>query len=182
MGRVVLDRPVIALSGHGGADQHAEELRTLVTGLAGRGRRRYGCVAGGIERRRIDVRRTELEAAGVHVGGRVTARAAAVEATHRDVVVTWPADDRDRVGRWRSGKGPSARPVTGEAARHALVHTGDRVHRVVACGGMALRTGGGGRNVVGWLARTPVEITEEGGRRRVAATAVTRGRVSRVVL
>src|SRR5262250_168500 len=105
MGRVVLDRPVIALSGHRGADQHAEELRTLVTGLAGGGRRRYGRVAGGIERRRIDVRRAELEATGVHVGDRVTARAAAVEAADRDVVVTRPADDRYRVGRRWSGEG-----------------------------------------------------------------------------
>src|SRR5262250_419740 len=135
MGRVVLDRPVIALSGHGGADQHAEELRALVTGLAGRGRRRYGCVAGGIERRGIDVRRTELEAAGVDVGGRVTARAAAIEAADRDVVVTRPADDRDRVGgRW-SGKRSGACTVTGETARHTLVQAGDRVHRVVARGG-----------------------------------------------
>src|SRR5215470_11396439 len=151
MGRVVLDGPVIALSGHGGADQHPEVLRTLVTGLAGRGRRRYGRVAGGIERRGVDVRRTELEAAGVDVGGRVTARAAAIEAADRDVVVTRPADDRDRVGRRRSGKRSSACAVTGETARHALVDTGDRVQRVVAGGGMALRTRGGGRDVVGRL-------------------------------
>src|SRR5215470_5038426 len=146
MGRVVLDGPVIALSGHGGAEQHAEELRTLVTGLAGRGRRRYGRVAGGIERRRIDVRRAELEAAGVDVG--------------------------DRVGRRWAGERSGARTVTGETARHALVHAGDRVQRVVTRGGMALRTGSRGRDVVGWLTRTPVEVAQEGGRGRVAAAAV----------
>src|SRR5215470_18304906 len=173
MGRVVLDRPVITLSGHGGADQHAEELRTLVTGLALRHHRAHRRVAGGIERRGIDARRTELEAPGVHVASRVAPRAAAVEAADRDVVVTRPADDRDRVGRWWSGEGSGARAVTGETVGHALVHTGDRVHRVVARGGMALRTGGGGRDVVGRLARTPVEVAQEGGCRRVAATAVT---------
>src|SRR5215471_8628961 len=149
MGRVVLDRPIITLSGHGGADQHAEELRTLVTGLAGRGGRRYGRVAGGVERRGVDVRRAELEATGGHVAGRVTARAAAIEATDRDVVVTRPADDRDRVGRWRSGKRSSPCTVTGEAARHALVYAGHRVHRIVTRGGMALGTGSRGRDVVG---------------------------------
>src|SRR5215468_3829041 len=114
---VVLDRPVIALRGHRGADQHAEELRTLVTGLTRRHHRGYRRVAGTIECRRIDVRRTELEASRVHVGGRVTARAAAVEAADRDVVVARPADDGDRVGRWRPGEGSSACAVTGEAAR-----------------------------------------------------------------
>src|SRR5215470_20128948 len=78
--RVVLDGPVIALSGHRGADHHAEELRTLVTGLTGRDHHSHRRVACTIERRGIDVRGAELEAPGVHVGGRVAPRAAAIEA------------------------------------------------------------------------------------------------------
>src|SRR5262249_47407831 len=182
VGRVVLDGSVIPLSGHGSADQHAEELRALVTGLAGRGRRRYGRVAGGVERRCVDVRRAELEATGVHVAGRVTARAAAVEAADRDVVVTRPADDRDRVGRRWSGERSSPRTVTGETARHALVHAGHGVQRVVARGSMALRPRGRGGDVIGRLTRPTVEVAQEGGRRRMAAAAVTARRVTRVVL
>src|SRR5262249_59373154 len=98
------------------------------------------------------------EATRVDVTGGVTAGAAAVEAADRDVVVTRPADDRYRVRRWRSGERSGACAVTGEAARHALVHAGDRVHREVTHGGVALRTRGGGRDVIGRLARTTVEV------------------------
>src|SRR5215468_3657493 len=98
------------------------------------------------------------------------------------MVVTGPADDGDRVGRWRPGEGSSARTVTGEAAAHALVHAGDRVQRVVTGGGMALRTGSRGRDVVRRLAGPTVEIAQEGGRRRMAAAAVAARRVTRVVL
>src|SRR5215470_19044354 len=84
--RIVLDRPVIALSGHGGADQHPEELRALVTGLTGGDCRRHGGVTRDAEGRRIDARRTQLEASRVDVGDRVATRAVAVESPDRDVV------------------------------------------------------------------------------------------------
>src|SRR6516162_9150273 len=147
VGRVVLGRPVIALSAHGGADHHAEVLRALVTGLARRDRTRHGGVARTIERRASDVGRAELEAARVDVASRVAARAVAVEAADRDVVVPGPAGDGYRVRRWRSRERSGARTMTAQAARDALVCSGHRVLRVVARGRMALGAGRRGRDV-----------------------------------
>src|SRR6516162_5670620 len=140
VGRVVLDRPVIALSVHGGADHHAEVLRALVTGLTRRYHRSHRRVACTVERWRGDACVAELEAAGVHIGGRVTARAAAIEAADRDVVATGPADDRYRVRRWRSGERSGARAVAGKTTGGTLMDAGDGVDREVARGGMALAT------------------------------------------
>ena len=140
VGRVVLGRPVIALRAHGRADHHAEVLRALVALLAARDCGGHGGVPGDAERWRVDARVAELEAAGVHIGGRVTARAAAVEAPDRDVVATGPADDRYRVRRWRSGERSGARAVAGKTTGGTLMDAGDGVDREVARGGMALAT------------------------------------------
>src|SRR6516165_10424700 len=140
VGRVVLGRPISALSVHGSADHHAEVRRRLVALLAARDCGGHGGVAGDAERRRGDACVAELEAAGVHVGGRVTARAVAVEAPDRDVVVTGPADDGYRVRRWRSGERSGARAVAGKTTGGTLMDAGDGVEREVARGGMALAT------------------------------------------
>src|SRR6516165_11121540 len=79
------------------------------------------------------------------------------------------------------GKGTDRRPVTGEAAGHALVDAGHRVERVVACGGVALGAGRRSRDVIGRFA-PGADVACEGGRGRVAARAVAAGRVDRVVL
>src|SRR5215469_5211322 len=119
------------------AGEHAEVRRRLVALLAARDRGCHGGVAGDSQRRRIDVRRTDVEATGVDVGGRVAARAVAVEAAVREVVAG-SGDDGDRVaGRW-SGERTGARSVTGETTRDTLVDAGDGVERVVARGGVAL--------------------------------------------
>src|ERR1700751_2158550 len=117
----------------------------------------------------IDARRAELEATGVDVGGRVAARAVAVEGPDRDVVAR--ARDHGDVG-----EGSDGRAVTRETAGYALMRARHRVERVVARGGVALCTGGGGRDVVRGLGTT-CDVAREGRCRRVTAAAVTRGRV-----
>src|SRR4029077_3766167 len=128
----------------------------------------HGGVAGDAESRRIDARGAELEAADVDVGRRVAARAVAVERPDRDVVIRQPGD-RNRVARRRSGERSGARSVAGETTGHTLVDTGDGVDRVVARGGVALGTGGGGRDVVRRLASTAIEVAREGRCGRVTA-------------
>src|SRR5215470_5503507 len=145
---------------------HAEISGTLVTGLAA-GNAACGS-DGGVtcdrERRSIDVCCAELEATGVDVGGRVTARAVAVEGADRDVVPRTRdhGDIRKRTNRWT---------MAAQAASHALVYTGHRVQCVVTRGGMALGTGCRGRNVVRGLG-VAGPIGGEGRRRRMAAVAV----------
>ena len=68
--------------------------------------------------------------------------------------------------------------VAGQAAGHALVGAGDRVERVVAARGVALRARRAGRDVVGGLARPRSALSAKRGRRGVAAVAVTAGRVA----
>src|SRR4029077_3243314 len=136
-------------------------------------------VAGHAESWRVDVRGAELEAADVDVGRRVAARAVAVEAADRDVVIRQPGD-RNRVARWWSGERSGARSVAGETTSHALVNAGDRVDRVVARGGVALGTGRGCRDVVRGLARTAIEVAGEGRCRGVTAAALASRRVARI--
>src|ERR1700747_764750 len=66
--------------------------------------------------------------------------------------------------------------MTAQTAGHALVRAGHRVDRVVARGGVALRTGRIRRNMVRGLA----DVAREGGRGRVTAVAVARGRMALV--
>src|SRR6516165_3440850 len=70
------------------AGGHTEVLRALVTGLAAVDAARPSDrgVSGRRERRSIDARGAELEAPRVDVGGRVAARAAAIEGPDRDVI------------------------------------------------------------------------------------------------
>src|SRR6184192_4582898 len=107
-----------------------------------------GGVTGRVERRTRDARRAELEAPRIDVARRVTARAVAIEAAERNVVAR--IGDEGDVGEGRRHR----RAVAGEAPRHALVGPGDRVGRVVARGGVALRARGGGWNVIGRLRAT----------------------------
>src|SRR5205085_1585776 len=65
-----------------GAGGHSHIGRALVTGRAGA----HGCnrgVAGDVERRSTDIRRTDKEATGIHVRGAVAARAVAIGAPDR---------------------------------------------------------------------------------------------------
>jgi len=129
-------------SGERRARGHPHVGRALVTGRARGHRRRHRRMAGDGECGIRDVRSAELETTGVHILGAVAARTVAVEAADRDVI-GGGTDDRD------VGEGPGdGRAVAGEAARHALVGTADRVGGVIARGGVALRTGRAGRNVI----------------------------------
>src|SRR6516164_517968 len=98
------------------AGEHAHVGGGLVTGLTGRDRRAHGGVAGDAEGRGADARRTDVEAAGVDVGGRVAARAVAVERAVREVIARC-GDDGDRVTGRRSGERTGARSVAGETTR-----------------------------------------------------------------
>src|SRR5215469_14852749 len=93
------------------AGEHPHVGSGLVAGLAATDDRRDGGVAGDAEGWRTEAGGAELEATGIDIGRRVTARAVAVERADRDVVTARPADDGDRVTRWRTGEGSSARPV-----------------------------------------------------------------------
>src|SRR5215469_792121 len=169
--RVVLHRPVVALRAHGGAGHHAQVRCCLVAGLTGRHRTRHGRVTCAGERRSRNVRRADVEAARVHVGRGVAARAVAVEAPERDVIAR-VRDDGD-VGEGRR----DARAVTGEAPGDALVRTGDRVRRVVTRRGVALAAGGRRRDVVRRLGGGAALVGRERRRGAVTAGAVTARRV-----
>src|SRR5437879_940656 len=95
----------------------------------------------------------------------MTARAVAVEAAERKVVAR--VGDEGDVGEGRRHR----RAVAGEAPGHALVRPGDRVGRVVARGGMALRARRGGWNVIGRLGGLR-HVRREGRCRSVTAVAV----------
>ena len=77
-------RPGISRSG--GAGQHAEVIRCLVAGLAGRHRRRYRRMPGGVERRVSGAGRTDVESARIEVGGAVATGSVAVEGADRNVI------------------------------------------------------------------------------------------------
>jgi len=177
-GRVLrVERAVrTGVSGRGrGAGDHPHEGGGLVTGRAGA----HGCdrgVAGDVERRSTDIRRTDMEATGIHVRSAVAARAVAVGAPDRDVIAARPPHNRDRVAGRRSRERSGARAVAGEAARHPLMDSGDGVERPVARRRVALRAQRSGRNVVrrarrGWV--------KEGGR-VMAQTAISRGGVQAI--
>src|SRR5206468_5829898 len=106
----------------------------------------------------------------IDVARRVTARAVAVEGTERNVVAR--VGDEGDVGEGRRHR----RAVAGEAPRHALVGAGDRVGRVVARGGVALRAWRSGGNVIGRLGGRR-HVRHEGRSRGVTAVAVAGGRV-----
>jgi len=141
----------------------------LVTGCAGGDRRRDGGVAGGREGRTGDARGAELEAAGVDVRGAVAARAVAVEAADGHVIAG-RADQGD------VDEGSDRGTVTGQTPGHTLVGGGDGIQRIVARGGVALRARRRGWNVIGGLAGRG-HIAGKGRRTRVAAHAITRGRM-----
>jgi len=124
--------------------------------------------------------RTELEPARIHVRGAVAARGIAVRRTDGEVTAARPPDDRHRVAGRRSGERSRARAVAGEAPGHALVRAGHRVDGEVARGGVALRAGRRGRNVIRRLARGRQQVRRESRRRDVTVAAITRGRVLRV--
>src|SRR5438067_5680633 len=128
-----------------------------------------GGVTGRVERRTRDARRAELEAARIDVARGVAARAVAVEAAERNVVARI-GDEGDVAER-----SVHRRAVAGEAARHALVGAGDRVERVVARGGVALRAGRAGRDMVRRLGASGLIGGKDGGGGVAAGAAVARG-------
>src|SRR5439155_5332924 len=117
------------------AGDHPQVGCALVTGLTGGDGRRHRGVACDAERGTRDARGAELEAARIHIGRGVAARAVAVEAADRHVVAR--VGDEGDVGEGRGDR----RTVTGETPGDALVRAGDGVGRVVARGGVG--TGGG---------------------------------------
>ena len=160
-----------------GAGDHSHIGRALVTGRA----RAHGCdrgVAGDVERRSTDIRRTDMEATGIHVRSAVAARAVAVGAPDRDVAGARPPHNRDRVAGRRSRERSGARAVAGDAPGHALVRAGNGIDRPVAGGGVALRAQRPGRNVV---RRARHGGVEEGGR-VMALAAIARGGVQAIEL
>jgi len=160
-----------------GAGDHSHIGRALVTGRA----RAHGCdrgVAGDVERRSTDIRRTDMEATGIHVRSAVAARAVAVGAPDRDVAGARPPHNRDRVAGRRSRERSGARAVAGDAPGHALVRAGNGIQRPVARRRVALRAQRIGRNVVRRARRGGVE---EGGR-VMAQAAIARGGVQAIEL
>src|SRR5205823_6632905 len=153
------------------AGEHPDVGRGLVTGHAGRARHRR--VARDAERGTGDVRRAELEAAGIHIRRAVAARAVAIRAADRNVIA----------GRGDYGdvdEGPDRGTVTGETPAHTLVRAGDGVEREVARGGVALRAHGGRWDVIGRLRGCGEQIRCESGCGHVAVAAVATGRVLRI--
>src|SRR6266478_1785445 len=124
------------------------------------------------QRRARDARGTELEATGTHIRGAVAARAVAIERAERAVIAR-------RADHSNVDEAPDRGTVTGQTPGDALVRAADRVERVVARGGVALRARCSGRNVIGGLAGSG-HIGREGRRGGMAATAVASGWMLRV--
>ncbi len=134
----------------------------FMAGLTGGHRGSHCCVARYTQRGTVDAGRTDVEAAGIDVRRGVTAGAPAVEWADRNVVGRSGRDrDIGECSRYR-------RAVAAQAIGHALVRSGYRIQRVVACGRVALRTGGRRGDMV---RRLPCGSHIQGKRRRRCMTA-----------
>src|SRR5260370_481927 len=88
----LIQRRRTGVSGRGGgARQHPQVGRALVTGLTGADRRPHRRMARNTQCRARDARGAELEATGVHVRRGVPPRPLALQAAHRQVIAARPS-------------------------------------------------------------------------------------------
>ena len=132
-----------------------------------------GRMASHVECESGDVRGADVEAAWIDVRGRMAAGAIAIERADRDVIGARRRDRHVRKGGGNRGG------MAAQAARDALVGTGDRVERIVAWSGMTLRAWRVGGYVIGGFGRVGnVRCERRSG--RMTTYAVPRSRVGLV--